>query len=52
MAEAGSEGIKEGFLCPVCHADLRTPANLLAHFQRLHSEEQDLLKSIKGRVLI
>lgn len=46
MAEAGS--IKEGFLCPICHKDLRSPNNLIAHFQDLHSEEQDILKSIKG----
>lgn len=50
MAEAVTENIKEGFLCPVCHKDLRSPNNLLAHFQDLHSEEQDLLKSIKGRI--
>ncbi|XP_018570987.1 rabenosyn-5 [Anoplophora glabripennis] len=44
MAEAT---IKEGFLCPICHKDLRSPNNLIAHFQDLHSEEQDILKSIK-----
>ncbi|EFA06457.1 Rabenosyn-5-like Protein [Tribolium castaneum] len=45
MAEANL--IKEGFLCPICHKDLRSPNNLIAHFQDLHSEEQDILKSIK-----
>lgn len=47
MAEAIS--IKEGFLCPICHKDLRSPNNLITHFQDLHSEEQDILKSIKGK---
>ncbi|RZC27689.1 FYVE and/or Rbsn domain containing protein [Asbolus verrucosus] len=45
MAEANA--IKEGFLCPICHKDLRSPNSLIAHFQDLHSEEQDILKSIK-----
>ncbi|XP_044263653.1 rabenosyn-5 [Tribolium madens] len=45
MAEANL--IREGFLCPICHKDLRSPNNLIAHFQDLHSEEQDILKSIK-----
>ncbi|CAH0550029.1 unnamed protein product [Brassicogethes aeneus] len=42
-----AEAIAEGFLCPICHKDLRSPGNLIAHFQDLHSEEQDILKSIK-----
>ncbi|KAJ8967405.1 hypothetical protein NQ314_002912 [Rhamnusium bicolor] len=45
MAEANT--IQEGFLCPMCHKDLRSPNNLIVHFQDLHSEEQDILKSIK-----
>ncbi|KAJ8925922.1 hypothetical protein NQ315_009774 [Exocentrus adspersus] len=45
MAEADS--IREGFLCPICHKDMRSPNNLITHFQDLHSEEQDILKSIK-----
>lgn len=52
MAESNydNEEIREGFLCPVCHKDLRSPTNLLAHFETVHSEEQDLLKSIKGQL--
>lgn len=45
MAE--SNDIQEGFLCPICHKDMRSPNNLIAHFQDLHSEEQEFLKSIK-----
>ncbi|XP_066245412.1 rabenosyn-5 [Euwallacea similis] len=46
MAE--SADIQEGFLCPICLKDLRSPSNLIAHFQDLHSEEQEFLKSFKG----
>ncbi|KAF5305774.1 hypothetical protein FQR65_LT07670 [Abscondita terminalis] len=42
--------IQEGFICPVCYKDLHSSANLLTHFEELHSEEQDLLKSIKDLV--
>ncbi|XP_057653617.1 rabenosyn-5 [Diorhabda carinulata] len=44
MAEAT---IQEGFLCPICHKDLRSANNLITHFQDLHSEDKDLLTSIK-----
>ncbi|XP_050300672.1 rabenosyn-5 [Anthonomus grandis grandis] len=44
---ADGAAIKEGFICPICIKDFRTPNNLLSHFQDQHSEEQDLLKSIK-----
>ncbi|CAG9813811.1 unnamed protein product [Phaedon cochleariae] len=44
MAEAS---IQEGFLCPICHKDLRSANNLITHFQDLHSEEKDILRSIK-----
>ncbi|XP_058835723.1 rabenosyn-5 [Topomyia yanbarensis] len=39
--------ILEGFLCPICKADLKTPERLTAHVEQEHSEEQDLLKSLK-----
>lgn len=48
MAAVEQNSVKEGFLCPICHNDMRSPNNLIAHFQDLHSEEQDILKSIKG----
>ncbi|ERL92717.1 hypothetical protein D910_10027 [Dendroctonus ponderosae] len=40
--------IQEGFLCPICHKDMRSPSNLLNHFQDQHSEDQEFLKSLKG----
>ncbi|XP_055524232.1 rabenosyn-5 [Wyeomyia smithii] len=39
--------ILEGFLCPICKADLKTPERLTVHVEQEHSEEQDLLKSLK-----
>uniref|UniRef100_A0A182T958 FYVE-type domain-containing protein n=1 Tax=Anopheles maculatus TaxID=74869 RepID=A0A182T958_9DIPT len=39
--------ILEGFLCPICKRDLRTPERLTVHVEHEHSEEQDLLKSLK-----
>uniref|UniRef100_A0A1Y1NBS9 FYVE-type domain-containing protein n=1 Tax=Photinus pyralis TaxID=7054 RepID=A0A1Y1NBS9_PHOPY len=42
--------IQEGFICPVCYKDYRSSSNLFSHFVELHSEEQDLLKSIKDLV--
>lgn len=47
MATANDEEILEGFLCPICKADLKTASQLTNHFESLHSEEQDLLGSLK-----
>lgn len=49
MAEANL--IQEGFLCPICHKDLRSANNLITHFQDIHSEEKDILSSIKGNIV-
>lgn len=43
----GDQQILEGFLCPMCKKDLKTPDRLLAHAEKEHSEEQDILKSFK-----
>lgn len=42
-----NDQILEGFLCPICKTDLKTPDRLTAHVESDHSEEQDLLKSFK-----
>lgn len=42
-----SEQILEGFLCPICKVDLKTPDLLTTHVENSHSEDQDLLKSFK-----
>lgn len=40
--------VLEGFLCPICKEDLRSPDRLTAHFDSAHSDDdQDLLKSFK-----
>ncbi|GAB0099419.1 rabenosyn-5 [Sergentomyia squamirostris] len=39
--------ILEGFLCPICKDDLKTPERLTNHVETQHSEEQDILKSLK-----
>lgn len=48
---ADSNDIQEGFLCPICHKDMRSPHNLISHFQDRHSEEQEFLKSLKGNLV-
>lgn len=42
------EEVLEGFLCPICKEDLKSPDRLTAHFDSAHSEDdQALLKSFK-----
>ena len=40
--------VKEGFLCPICMQDLRTPTNLSSHFEEVHSEDKDVLKQVRS----
>ncbi|CAH2086105.1 unnamed protein product [Euphydryas editha] len=47
MATANDEEVLEGFLCPICKADLKSASQLTSHFESLHQEEQDVLKSLK-----
>ncbi|XP_045783745.1 rabenosyn-5 isoform X1 [Maniola jurtina] len=47
MAATNDEEILEGFLCPICKADLKSATQLTSHFESLHQEEQDVLKSLK-----
>uniref|UniRef100_A0A1B0D3J4 Uncharacterized protein n=1 Tax=Phlebotomus papatasi TaxID=29031 RepID=A0A1B0D3J4_PHLPP len=39
--------ILEGFLCPVCKEDLKSPERLTNHVEQQHAEEQIILKSLK-----
>lgn len=39
--------ILEGFLCPLCREDLKTPEKLTIHVEKVHAEEQDVVKSLK-----
>lgn len=46
------EPVLEGFLCPICKADLKTPDLLTAHVDAAHSEQdQDLIRSFRGMLL-
>ncbi|XP_068629871.1 rabenosyn-5 [Battus philenor] len=47
MATSNEEEILEGFLCPICKADLKSATQLTNHFESLHQGEQDVLKSLK-----
>lgn len=41
------EEVMEGFLCPICKADFRSPDRLTAHFDTHSEDDQDLLKAFK-----
>ncbi|XP_062141531.1 rabenosyn-5 [Drosophila sulfurigaster albostrigata] len=43
---ASNDEILEGFLCPMCRADLKSIDYLTEHFARQHAEEEDALKSV------
>lgn len=45
---AGSGEVLEGFLCPICMTDLKTPAQLTKHFEDVHNDDPEILKSLKG----
>ncbi|XP_055680702.1 rabenosyn-5 [Lutzomyia longipalpis] len=47
LLDDGDGEILEGFLCPICKEDLKTPERLTNHVETKHSEEQDILKSLK-----
>lgn len=52
FAHLASEPQLEGFLCPMCKLDLKTPDRLTAHFDAEHSEQdQDILQSFRGILL-
>lgn len=48
MAEGGGS-VLEGFLCPVCKADFGAAVKLLAHFEKEHNEDKDVLQAFKGK---
>ena len=47
-AESSGEDILEGFLCPICMKDLRTPSQLSAHFEEFHAEDKDILQQLRS----
>ncbi|XP_014246639.1 rabenosyn-5 isoform X2 [Cimex lectularius] len=47
MGDAEPSEVLEGFICPICKADFGNPRTLLSHFQEEHSDEQDLIKTLR-----
>ncbi|XP_011311929.1 rabenosyn-5 isoform X1 [Fopius arisanus] len=45
MAENGD--IIEGFICPICMTDLKSPNQLTKHFEDVHNDDPEILKSLK-----
>lgn len=44
------DDIKEGFICPICVEDLKSPTNLASHFDEFHSEDNlAQLRSVIGK---
>lgn len=39
--------IREGFLCPICFKDLKSPTNLASHFEDFHDEDKDVLQQLR-----
>lgn len=39
--------IKEGFLCPICFKDLKSPTNLSSHFEEFHQDDKDVLQQLR-----
>ena len=48
MISSPDADIIEGFLCPVCLQDLKNINYLQEHFEEKHSEDKDVIDSIKG----
>ncbi|XP_001606370.1 rabenosyn-5 isoform X1 [Nasonia vitripennis] len=44
MAEPGP---MEGFICPICMTDFKTPTLLTKHFEEEHKDDPEILKSLK-----
>lgn len=42
----------EGFICPICMTDLKSPTQLTKHFEDFHNDDPEILKSLKGKYKI
>lgn len=42
------ESVMEGFLCPICIADLKSPAELSAHFEIAHADDKVVYQQLKS----
>ncbi|XP_020293826.1 rabenosyn-5 [Pseudomyrmex gracilis] len=44
---AGNGEVLEGFICPICMNDFKTPSHLTKHFEKVHNDDPEILKSLK-----
>ncbi|KAG6803221.1 rabenosyn-5 [Apis mellifera caucasica] len=44
---AANEEVLEGFICPICMTDFKTPNQLTKHFEDFHNDDPEILKSLK-----
>lgn len=42
------EDIREGFLCPICLKDLKSPTNLASHFEDFHADDKAVLQQLRS----
>jgi hypothetical protein len=40
--------VLEGFICPICMTDFKTPTLLTKHFEEYHKDDPEILRSLKG----
>lgn len=45
---AGNGEVLEGFICPICMTDFKAPNHLTKHFEEVHNDDPEILKSLKG----
>jgi hypothetical protein len=46
MADNGED--LEGFICPICMTDFKAPNHLTKHFEEVHNDDPEILRSLKG----
>ncbi|XP_012217489.1 rabenosyn-5 [Linepithema humile] len=44
---AGNGEVLEGFICPICMTDFKAPKYLTKHFEEVHNDDPEILKSLK-----
>ncbi|EFN64699.1 Rabenosyn-5 [Camponotus floridanus] len=44
---AGNGEVLEGFICPICMTDFKAPNHLTKHFEEVHNDDPEILKSLK-----
>lgn len=44
---AGNDVVLEGFICPICMTDFKAPSHLTKHFEEVHNDDPEILRSLK-----